>query len=123
MLQSMNAEYFDWNDVESFVKDLLTLCKDRAYIGVYGIPRGGLVLATILSYRLRIPLLNAPSKGCLVVDDIADSGDTLLHYDVKGYDIVTMCYKSTSKVKPMCYYKETTQWAVFPWEGGLDESK
>lgn len=42
--------------------------------GIYGIPRGGLPLAVLLSNRLSLPLLMAPTKQCIVVDDIFDTG-------------------------------------------------
>lgn len=111
-----------WDDIESYIDDFKDYSK-KEYTGVYGIPRGGLVLAVMLSYRLGIPLLAAPCEGCLVADDISDSGDTLLHYRQKGYDIITVCCKSNSKVEPNIYRMFTDKWVVFPWEGGIDESK
>lgn len=45
--------------------------------GVYGIPRGGIPVAMALSEELKIPLLSDPIPGCLVVDDVVDSGKTL----------------------------------------------
>lgn len=85
--------------------------------GVYGIPRGGNILATMISYYYDIPLLQAPCKGCIVVDDIADTGETLLHYKAKGYYITTMYYHKQSKVVPDYWYKEkTNEWIVYPWE-------
>lgn len=123
MSQSMNAEYLDWLDVEAFIDRVKAYCIPRHFTGVYGIPRGGLVLAVMVSYRTGLPLLMAPTRGCLIIDDIADSGKTLLHYKEKGYAITTMCYKDTSLVEPDMYHKKTVDWIVFPWEGGYDESK
>ena len=122
MSQSTNAEYISWSEVEDFIKTLKTQITDDCK-GIYGIPRGGTVLATMLSYATGLPILHAPIRGCVIIDDIADSGKTLLHYKEKGYAIVTMCYKATSVVKPDYYFKETAEWVVFPWEGGYDESK
>lgn len=52
---------------------------------VYGIPRGGLVIAVCLSHRLRIPLVPdeqalygvCNNLNTLIVDDICDTGKTL----------------------------------------------
>ena len=103
-----------WSDVDNFIDSLEI--PDNA-TGVYGIPRGGLVLAVIISHRYNLPLLQAPCKDCIVVDDIADTGTTLEHYKEKGYYITTMFYHKQSKVVPD-YWKHEKQedWIVFPWE-------
>jgi hypoxanthine phosphoribosyltransferase len=119
----MNAEYISWDEVERFVAEVKAFCIPRHIKGIYGIPRGGNVLATMVSYRTGLPLLQAPAKDCLIIDDISDSGKTLLHYKEKGYAIATMCYKESSLVEPDMYYRKTEEWVVFPWEGGYDESK
>lgn len=85
--------------------------------GVYGIPRGGNVLATMISYYYGFPLLQAPCKDCIVVDDISDTGETLLHYKAKGYFITTMFYHKQSKVVPDFWlFEKTDEWIVYPWE-------
>ena len=106
----------DWKDVEDFINRLSEeIPKDTK--GVYGIPRGGLCIAVMLSYKLNIPLLQAPCKDCVVIDDIADTGETLYHYKKKGYYIATMYYHKQSKIVPDFWFKEkTNKWIVFPWE-------
>ena len=114
-----------WNDVVTFVENVAKHYKDATISGVYGIPRGGIILASLLSYRLDVPMLLAPSKNCIVIDDISDTGETLLHFDrnssdngkKKGYHIVTMFYKKGSLVKPEFYmFEKTNSWIVYPWE-------
>lgn len=90
--------------------------------GVYGIPRGGMVYATMLSYKLDVPLLLNAAKGCIIVDDIADSGRTLLHFtendtQFNKYYITTMFYHERSLVKPDFYvHEKRDNWIVFPYE-------
>lgn len=116
----MNNLYVSWTDVERYTNSLVNYIANNnlKFDGVYGLPRGGLVLAVILSHKLDIPLLMAPSKNSLVVDDIADSGKTLLHYNEKGYFISTMFYHTDSCVKPSYYSfnKHKNTWIIFPWE-------
>jgi len=53
---------------------------------VYGIPRGGVIPATIISYRQDIPLILNESdidENTLIVDDIEDSGKTLKEFKKK----------------------------------------
>ncbi|MBP3581338.1 MAG: hypothetical protein J6J33_01130 [Clostridia bacterium] len=106
--------------IEAVVKDLES--KNIKPTGVYGPPRGGLIYATLLSYRLDIPLLLNAAKGCVIIDDIADSGRTLLHYtendtQFNKYYITTMFYHERSVVKPDFYVREKkNDWIVFPYE-------
>lgn len=110
-------EFITWEDVEHFVDDVVARYTSKNLSGVYGIPRGGSVLAVMISHGLNIPCLSAPHKHCLVVDDISDSGLTLLHYREKGYEIVTMYCHPETKVTPNFYKKiKGDEWVVFPWE-------
>ena len=104
-----------WEEVYKYVNSLKKL--DIKPSGVYGIPRGGLVLAVIISHLLDIPLLQAPCKDCIVVDDIADTGITLQHYREKGYFISTMFYHKQSVVIPNHWvFEKKDSWVAFPWE-------
>lgn len=113
-----------WKDFEDFIKDFVEHCSvnNIKFTGVYGIPRGGLVMAVTLSHRLGIPLLGAPCKNCLIVDDIHDSGVSLAHYYHCKYYIATWCYvEPISPLNvPNYYYKKIDgygkPWVVFPWE-------
>ena len=118
-------EYVSWEDVTTFVQKVWELCTTINVSGVYGVPRGGLVLAVLISHALNIPLLAAPCENCIIVDDICDSGETLLHYyknssgdGKKNYYLVTMYYKENDLgVKPDFYIKNKEEkWIVFPWE-------
>jgi hypoxanthine phosphoribosyltransferase len=112
-------EYYKWTefaeDVEKIVAELKK--NGRKFDGVFGVPRGGLILAVCLSHRLGIPLLaSAASKNALVVDDIADSGATLKPRYGKNF-IVTIYYHRQSAVVPDIWLREKTdKWVVFPWE-------
>jgi hypoxanthine phosphoribosyltransferase len=62
-------------------------------------------------------------KKVLVVDDVADSGESLklvkahvLQQGAKEARIATVYYKPWSGVKPEFYVLETRRWVVFPWE-------
>lgn len=125
MYNKDNKLYVEWKDIENYVTELaIKVCRDlnKCPNGVYGVPRGGLILATLISYKLDIPLLLAPAKDCLIVDDIADSGRTLLHYtendtQFNKYYISTMFYHKRSMVKPDYYaFEKTNEWIVYPWE-------
>ncbi|MEK6981838.1 MAG: phosphoribosyltransferase [Candidatus Micrarchaeota archaeon] len=114
-----------------------------------GISRGGLVPVRLLSDYLGVknvaiiriefytkvgetktnPEITQPlsvdvsGKKVLIVDDIADSGNSLLtaknYLKEKGASEIktaTLHYKSSSLIKPDYYSEGTTAWVVYPWE-------
>lgn len=124
---SVEKIFVTWEDVEDYIEYVARSTKDIEFEGVYGIPRGGLVLAVMLSDRLGIPMLMAPCRGALIVDDIADSGRSLCHYtendtQFNQYAITTFFYHPRSSVVPGWYFKEKPEgsWIVFPWEYDVD---
>lgn len=120
----MNKTVYTWRDVEEYIKGVCEKYKGIDLSGVYGIPRGGLILAVMISHRMKLPLLLAPVRNCLIVDDICDSGESLLHYKKNSsslnkplYHITTMVHKENPLVQPEYYSKEKNDdWIVFPWE-------
>ena len=106
-----------WKDVDYFVNQLSSRFDMRQFNGVYGPARGGLVFAVMISHRYDLPFLGAPQKGCLVVDDIVDTGDTARAWANKGYTIASMFYNKNSAA-PVDYYMfdKYDRWVVFPFE-------
>ena len=94
------------------------LVKKWGIINIYGVPRGGLILAVKLSYFYNIPMIFDKEKitdKTMIVDDIADTGKTLKPFDTKF--IVTLYYKKGSMVAPDVWVREKTdKWIDFPWE-------
>lgn len=108
-----------WEDFGRLVNILIEKIKDANvfFDGVYGIPRGGLPLAVILSHHFNIPLLVYPTDKSLVVDDISDKGITLSN--VKHKLIATIFSTSWTKIVPDCYVEmkvDKNSHIVFPWE-------
>lgn len=111
-----NRIHVTWDDVERFVTQVSHTFEGRVN-GVYGIPRGGLILAVMLSHRMDVPMLQAPCEGCLVVDEILDSGDTLKHYIQKGYSTAVMHRNPSCALQPTYHHQDTDgRWVVYPWE-------
>ena len=116
--------YVSWNDIEEYISCVVSDLNKRGIkpTGVYGPPRGGLIFATLLSYKMDIPLLLNAAKGCVIIDDIADSGRTLLHFtendtQFNKYYITTMYYHERSVVKPDFYmHLKKDKWIVYPYE-------
>lgn len=67
--------------------------------------------------------VNIEGKNVLVVDDIADSGESLaavhgslLKRNPLSVKTTTIYYKPRSTIKPDFFAEETTAWVIFPWE-------
>jgi hypoxanthine phosphoribosyltransferase len=109
--------YLSWPDFDQAVERIAQQVGDRRLNGIYGIPRGGLVLAVALSHRLELPLLPESQHGCLVVDDVFETGSTLApHRQLAGAELVVWI----SKVEPLWWraveVRPSPEWIVFPWE-------
>ncbi|HFU77598.1 MAG TPA: phosphoribosyltransferase [Epsilonproteobacteria bacterium] len=138
---------------EEYRQDLKTLIKkiDQPFDAILGIARGGLSMAQMMGeyFELRqvyaintigyentkkkesVEVFNIPelksAKTVLVVDDIVDSGDTLvevldvLHerYPQITFLTASLFYKTTARIKPTWYVKEPQGWVEFFWSEDL----
>ncbi|MBM5806523.1 MAG: phosphoribosyltransferase [Cyanobacteria bacterium M_surface_10_m2_179] len=106
-----------WREFEQAVDGIAAQCRGGSFSGVFGIPRGGLVLAVTLSHRLELPLLESAQPGCLLVDDVYETGLTLEPYR-NLQDCTAMVW--VSKQEPQWWQAvevvESSEWIVFPWE-------
>ena len=120
-------KYISWKDYDEMIKKITHWIKvecEEEIGAIYGLPRGGLPIAVSLSHRLGLPILMnyydrkvVTNKKILVVDDIADTGETLEDFVNKHNIICTFHYHKQSLVKPNYYCEEKgDDWIVYPWE-------
>jgi hypothetical protein len=139
------------DEIYGYLADLAVKIKSskEKYDLILGVARGGLIPARILGDFLLIkdirilyaryyskpyetfekPKIYSESVGdvtdkkILIVDDVADTGDTLI--EIKKYleskhakkvDIAVIYKKPWNKAKIKYFSKETDAWIVFPWE-------
>jgi hypoxanthine phosphoribosyltransferase len=75
------------------------------------------VLAVALSHRLELPLLAESQPGCLVVDDVFETGRTLApHRDLVGAELVVWISKAEPEWWRAVEVTTSAEWIVFPWE-------
>jgi len=127
--------YLEWSTIEDLVDDLCYKIKkyqkenNFKFKDLFGLQRGGLIPAVIVSHQLGIPMTKGTiSPDTLIIDDICDSGVTLADYFEKHqdefafpFDLKTAClhYKPhTSIFEPTIYAEkwESEDWIVYPWE-------
>ncbi len=142
----MIRTYYAYNE---FRDDLRSLTQkiDQPFDAILGIARGGLSMAQLLGeyYDIRkvyaintigyddtkkndsIEVFNIPdlksAGSVLIVDDIVDSGDTLVEvlavlndmYPDITFHTASLFYKKTAKITPTWYVKEPKGWIDFFW--------
>lgn len=140
-----------WDEIQSSLLQLADRITESGYKPemIVGIARGGWVVARILSDLLNVrdlasikiefyrniddrerapkitqPISESPKgKILLLVDDVADTGESLLlarrHVIDQGARetrIATVHLKPWSKVVPEYYVNKTENWLMYPWE-------
>ena len=146
----IEKKYYSYNE---FIEDLKLLTKkiDYKFDTIIAIARGGLSIAQLLGeyYNIRnvysintigyngdkkldnIEIFNIPnldnSQNILIVDDIVDSGDTLLLtlnrlreiYPNKEFKSASIFYKPSAIIQPDYSIKEAKEWIEFFWSEDL----
>lgn len=102
----MQERKLDWASVRYAVEDLREKIAQKTHLitpKVYGVPRGGSMIAAMLGYAV-----DTPEEADIIVDDLIDSGATKAQY-AKLYP---------NKPFMVAYEKDLIEgsWIVFPWE-------
>jgi hypoxanthine phosphoribosyltransferase len=138
-----------WNHYHKLTQKLAAAVLDtqEPFDEIVAIARGGLTLGHLLSDYLRIPISSITiqsytdiqqqgevqitaglareiaGKRILLVDDIADSGKTLVRavryleeFKPKAIKTLTMFYKPHCKVVPDFYAQQSDKWILLPFE-------
>ena len=136
--------HISWDNFEADSRALAEKLKGTRWKGLLAITRGGLAPTALLSNYLNITHIETlclssydnrdqgemniiknvnledGGKDWLVVDDLADTGKTLVHVKklLPKAHITTLYVKPAGQHLPDTYLKsyEQSSWIVFPWE-------
>lgn len=142
-------KYYEYEEFFEDVKKIAGQLKEN-YIpdAILAIARGGLTFGHFLAHALDkrelfalnsihyedskkldgIKVFNIPdlssAKKILIVDDIVDSGETLLYvknllmerYKNAEFKTATLFYKENTLVRPDFWAKEASEWVKFLWD-------
>lgn len=125
----MRKKVITWSDIDSLISNI-TLDIQRADYqinNIYGISRGGLIPAVLLSHKLSIPLTNNVVENTLIVDDIVNKNNLLEktlndsnYYLRHNYDIYTasLIKREKSLFDPTFIGLDVdyNDWVIFPWD-------
>jgi GTP cyclohydrolase I len=101
-----------WSDVTNRLDDMVNLLEAASATSViYGVPRGGAIVAGLLHLRSGIPITTDPDRANIIVDDIIDSGRTRARWE--GREFFALVNKLGSD--------HEMGWVHFPWEEEPDK--
>jgi len=114
-----NKIYLSWDDTIDLVDKLCEkiITEQPNIDSVFGLKRGGLIPAVMISHKLGLPWSDVMLPNTLVVDDICDTGITLKN-TVGVYTAVLHYKPHTSCYKPNIYAQkhDGDEWIIYPWE-------
>ena len=140
----MKKEWYNWQQVQNMVQDILRQTRDKQFDAVVGLTRGGLTPAVLISQYLDIPmhtlkislrdhqeqeslavLDKLSNQKVLVIDDINDTGATI-NYIKENWTLNNLTYavliNNEASDADVDYSsvdinkREDDVWIVFPWE-------
>ena len=131
----MDLLQITWPIIERMVQNVAEKIKksNNNITSIYGIPRGGMIPAVLLSHELGIPLTTSLTSGSLIVDDMVDSGETMkialteakLSNSNKEVYTAVLFKRDTSTFTPDFHGRELSEpsWVVYPWENKMNASQ
>lgn len=118
--------HYSWQNFDDAVEVIVSHVKAERHLlyiqRIYGVPRGGLVLAVKLSHRLGLPLATLEEVvaygHAFIVDDISDSGNTMKHISKLAVCTATIHVVSKTVCMPDIWVEQRAKdaWVVYPWE-------
>ena len=120
----MEKIYITWEEIEELVDLLCSQIVKSGYqiTDIYGLQRGGLIPAVMISHKLGIPMTKGTiSPTTLIVDDICDSGETFKEFHIEYPNVKFACLHfkpHTSDFRPNFFANGfySDNWIVYPWE-------
>lgn len=112
----MKLRFFTWDEFDEVVaKTPKPIARE-----LFPLPRGGLTYAVALSHKFGLPLTNKSSVHSVFIDDIADSGRTILDARVRYGNAPVHCIFKKTRCSERGVFgiieDPTDDWIVFPWE-------
>ena len=125
----MRKKVITWSDIDNLISDLALDIRiaDYPIQNIYGVSRGGLIPAVLLSHKLSIPLSNNVQENTLIVDDIVNKNNLLEktlndsnYYLIHNDNIYTasLIKREKSLFDPTFVGLDVdyNDWVIFPWD-------
>lgn len=121
----MNLTIEQTNNIVNKVVKMINITK---YKNIYGIPKNGLIIASMISNKLGVPIVDKKDiqkNNTLIVDDILDSGNTILKYQEKADCLVIFSKKKKLPDGVLYCYKfvKKDEWVSWFWEEDIQDKE
>lgn len=103
-----------WADVQVEARRLANRWHGRGITSVYGVPSGGAPVACLVAGHLGFEVTDTIGPNTLVVDDLVDSGRTLINIGHQHMDALYRKLDSPPHIAPDA--RPMDGWLTFPWE-------
>lgn len=138
---------YRWSEVEEMVRMVAEWLREPSPLNITikslcGLPKGGLLVAVLLSYQTGIPLRMLDSlydtqdwdlnpfippnerKSICIVDDIIDTGQTIDYWQKQGFSTVSLLCRSGTVTPAFCAsIVRHHKYIMFPWECAIPVPK
>jgi len=106
-----NKIYITWGEIYKRLKEVKQHHGSNSIISVYGVPKGGMILAGFLvgKYSEYFKMCDNPNECDLILDDLFDSGGTYEKYKNYLKPFIFLFNKQEEK-------RLKNKWIIFPWE-------
>jgi len=123
----MKYRFISWKEYGKLIEELMLKLErsKEKFNGVYGIPNGAYPIALTIHHRFNIPMFKKLKPGCLVCDDLSDSGKTLSKKLFTKHRIACLFSTPWTKVKPDWFVRmkmRKNEWLIFPYENLKSEN-
>ena len=120
-MKEVKKQQYSWKSFDADCRKMARWAKKEKFKDIYGIPRGGLVVAVRLSHFTNMPIIldhQKISPKTLVVDDISDTGKTLLQLQklIKVNPTMATLFWHQESPPPDFWCRKKLTWVIFPWE-------
>lgn len=123
MTEQIHYSWQNFNDAVEVIANRVRAAGHLQHLKhIYGVPRGGLVLAVKLSHMLNLPMTDFETLiaegDALVVDDISDTGTTMKRMNKLAACTATIHVVPGTICMPDIWVEERAKdaWVVYPWE-------
>jgi len=120
----MERIIYTWDDFDRDCEYLARELKQYEPYTIFGVPRGGLVVAVRLSHLTGMKLTQSVEKNTVIVDDICQTGNTLNNVtyflgpkiDYKASATLWIVQEEYARPDHWIRIKSKKNWVQFPWE-------
>lgn len=116
-MKKEEISYFQYDiDIRLLAKQIKKNINE--FDNIYAFKRGGWPIAVHLSHLLKLPIIDCKdiTERTLIVDDVSDTGKTLIEAGIPYKQIAVLYRKDGTKAEPRFFARTINEYIVYHWE-------